>query len=590
MPYRMSIRRFLNISTVTSPTFAPSGLEIAFVSNITGVPQVWKVSREGGWPERLTFYDERVSEASYSPTGDLIAFTRDTGGNERMQIFTATGDGHLVTRHTNDNNVMHNLGPWSSDGYRLAYSANARDSRFFDVHVLELDSGSSHMVHADQNSNHPLAWYGSDQLIARRVKSNLDHELLMINLSTGKTRTITPGPAHYSGVTVSGRNIYLITDHGRNYRAPAMLCPETATINYLWTDTAEVDELALDSKTDLLALLVNRDGYSELLIGSPSQPFQVFPGLPAGVMTSPTFSPDGTGLALVLSTATRPSDIWVINLDTKEAGPVTRSSRAGIPPERMTEPALIHYPTFDGLQIPAFLFLPGESAPPHPVVIDIHGGPEGQRRPEMNQVTQYLAHRGYAVLTPNVRGSSGYGREYIHLDDVEKRMDAVRDIEYLHRWIAAHPRMDGDRVAVMGGSYGGFMVLACLANYPDLWAAGVDMVGIANFETFLENTGPWRRRLREVEYGSLERDRDLLRSISPIHQAHRISAPLLVIHGQNDPRVPIGEAEQVVSAASEQGQAVDYLVFPDEGHGIVKLSNRVAAYTRIAEFFDRHLR
>jgi dipeptidyl aminopeptidase/acylaminoacyl peptidase len=222
-------------------------------------------------------------------------------------------------------------------------------------------------------------------------------------------------------------------------------------------------------------------------------------------------------------------------------------------------------------------------------VVFVHGGPEGQYRPTFQPIVQYLASAGFSVLAPNVRGSSGYGRTYIHLDDVRKRMDSVADLAHAVYWLRDTARADPHRIAVYGGSYGGFMVLAALTSYPDLWAAGVDLVGIANFVTFLENTGPWRRHLREAEYGSLEHDREFLEEISPIRKVDQIRAPLLVIHGANDPRVPIGEAEQIVARLKALGRTVEFLRLEDEGHQIAKLKNKLVAYPMAAEFLKRHL-
>jgi dipeptidyl aminopeptidase/acylaminoacyl peptidase len=223
------------------------------------------------------------------------------------------------------------------------------------------------------------------------------------------------------------------------------------------------------------------------------------------------------------------------------------------------------------------------------VIVDIHGGPESQRRPSFSGLAQYFLSRGYAVFEPNVRGSTGYGTAYTHLDDIEKRMDAVRDVVAGVDWLVDRPGIDPDRVVAKGGSYGGFVVLAALTAFPDRWAAGVDVVGIANFVTFLENTGPWRRQLREAEYGSLAEDRAFLESISPVNTIEAIEAPLFVLHGANDPRVPVGEADRIAARAREQGVPVEKLVFDDEGHGISKLENRVEAYSHVVEFLDEHV-
>jgi dipeptidyl aminopeptidase/acylaminoacyl peptidase len=254
----------------------------------------------------------------------------------------------------------------------------------------------------------------------------------------------------------------------------------------------------------------------------------------------------------------------------------------------LTEPEHVRYPTFDGREIPA-LFYPSPKGGSAPCVVFVHGGPEGQYRPTFQPVVQYLASAGFAVLAPNVRGSTGYGKTYMHLDDVEKRMDSVADLAHAVAWLRDTGRADPHRIAVYGGSYGGFMVLAALTTYPALWAAGVDLVGIANFVTFLENTGPWRRHLREAEYGSLAKNRAFLEEISPINKVDRIRAPLLVIHGANDPRVPISETEQMVARLRELGRTVEFLRLDDEGHQIAKLKNKLVAYPMAADFLERQL-
>jgi dipeptidyl aminopeptidase/acylaminoacyl peptidase len=249
----------------------------------------------------------------------------------------------------------------------------------------------------------------------------------------------------------------------------------------------------------------------------------------------------------------------------------------------------VRYPTFDGRLTPALWYVPANPSGPAPVVIDVHGGPEGQRRVKYDALTQFLVARGFAVLAPNVRGSTGYGKMYCHLDDVEKRMDAVADVAAAADWLNARSDVATGKIAVYGVSYGGFMVLASLTTYPDRWAAGVDVVGVANFETFFAQTGPWRRRLRAAEYGDPDRDAALLRELSPLHRADRITAPLLVIHGRNDPRVPVGEAEQIVATLRGLGRDVDLRIYEDEGHGLVKLPNRIDGYGAIADFLGRVL-
>jgi dipeptidyl aminopeptidase/acylaminoacyl peptidase len=280
------------------------------------------------------------------------------------------------------------------------------------------------------------------------------------------------------------------------------------------------------------------------------------------------------------------SDIWLIDLDSNGVSRLTESSLAGLDPAKFVDPELVRFSSFDGLEVPAFLYRPRGVPSPMPVIVSVHGGPESQERPGFNGVFQYFIQRGFAVLAPNVRGSTGYGRSYTHLDDVERRLDSVADLRAAWQWLVNSGVGRRESIAIMGGSYGGFMVLAALVNQPDLWSAGVDIVGIANFVTFLENTGAYRRKLREAEYGNLAEHREFLERISPIHGIDRINAPLMVIHGANDPRVPVGEAEQIVAGLRARDAPVTYMRFEDEGHGLIKLENRLVAYPAIAEFLE----
>jgi len=308
-----------------------------------------------------------------------------------------------------------------------------------------------------------------------------------------------------------------------------------------------------------------------------------------GVVGRLTFSETGEKLAFVFSGPRYNTDIWVWELEKERLTQVTHSSTAGIPQESFTEPQLVRYTSFDGRKIPAFLYLPRKTGR-FPVIVHIHGGPEAQERVWFDPIFQYFLNRGYAVFAPNVRGSTGYGKAYTHLDDVELREDSVKDIVYGVEYLKTIAQVNPEKIAVMGGSYGGYMVLAALTKYPNLWTAGVDIVGISNFKTFLKNTGAYRRKWRIAEYGDPQRDSELLERISPINHVDKIKAPLMVIQGANDPRVPQSEAEQIVQAIKERNGVVEYLLFPDEGHGISKLPNRIKAYTAIVDFLDRHLK
>jgi dipeptidyl aminopeptidase/acylaminoacyl peptidase len=310
----------------------------------------------------------------------------------------------------------------------------------------------------------------------------------------------------------------------------------------------------------------------------------------AGVAGGFRFSRDGRHLTYSYSSAHVPGDGWIFDTETGATSRLTRSPH-DLDPAALVAPALVRVPAHDGEQIPMYVFRPpGPGRGRRPVVLVMHGGPESQYRPSFGAVTQYLVARGFAVLAPNVRGSSGYGKRYLALDDVEKRYDSIRDMASIHAWIAASDDLDPERVAIQGGSYGGYMVLAGLAFQPELWAAGVCVVGMSSLVTFLENTASWRRAFREREYGSLEHHRDLLEELSPLNRLDAMRAPLFLIHGVNDPRVPVGEAEQIHAALRGRGVRSELAVYADEGHGLAKLRNRLDAYPRVADFLVDVLR
>ncbi len=359
----------------------------------------------------------------------------------------------------------------------------------------------------------------------------------------------------------------------------------TLDLTYLTPDDWDVESVKLSRDGRWLVAGRNVDGYSDFVLFSGKGRRVPGPQIPRGIFGGFDFSPDSRRLAFTLVGPDRNADVWTLDLPDGEPRRLTRSSTAGIPSSTFRRPRLVRYPTFDEREIPALFYEPDEDSTA-PVVVNVHGGPEGQSRPAFAPVTQYLLDRGLGVFFPNVRGSTGYGKHFTHLDDVELRMDSVADLAHAARWLQEQGH---ERIAVMGGSYGGFMVLAAMTEYPELWSAGVDIVGIANMVTFLENTGSYRRALREPEYGSLEKNREFLESISPIHKAENIAAPLMVIHGKNDPRVPVGEAEQIVERVGKNGGIVEYLLYQDEGHGLAKLKNRLDAYPKIAAFLERHL-
>jgi dipeptidyl aminopeptidase/acylaminoacyl peptidase len=593
----LDLKQLLRVRSASAGRFDASGRHLAFVADLSGVQQVWGVC-DRGWPELLVAPPDRAQTLHPGPLAGQLVVGADVGGNEHTQILYTDQPGSAWRSLTNNPDRIHTFGAFAPDGKSISFSANTRSTRWFDVYVADLEDARPRCVleHDSTNRAGPFSPDGR-WLVVTRAFSNAHHEVWLVDLQgQDQPRLLTPAgvEAMYHGPQWSpdGISLYVLTDFGRDLAAPALIDVSSGQLTYVVEPDAEVDEATLDPTGQRLAYALNRDGNAEIRIHLLSQQTErSVNGLPNGALYTywqPGLAWDPAGQRLAISWTASSANpnvfIWSDAADTTRQ--VTEATGFCLDRTQLAEPEHVHYPTFDGRQIPALFY---RSQMAGPCVVWVHGGPEGQYRPTFQPVVQYLVSAGFAVLAPNVRGSSGYGKEYMHLDDVRKRMDSVADLAHAAYWLRDNGRADPKRIAVYGGSYGGFMVLAALTTYPDLWAAGVDLVGISNFVTFLENTGPWRRHLREAEYGSLENDRDFLTEISPINKVDQIRAPLLVIHGANDPRVPIGETEQMVQALRDLGRTVEFLRLEDEGHQIAKLKNKLVAFPMAVDFLRRHL-
>ena len=565
--------------------------EVVFLSDRTGTPQVFVAHIETGEQRQLTDGDERVLSLIARGTGAVV-YGDDTGGNERQQISFLAPGGEKAKRLTREPEVIHEPGALARDGKLVAYRANARDEALFDVMVIDptVAKPEPRLVYEGDGQPMPIDISADNAtLLVRRTNTNLDCDLLLVDVASGHARVLTPhrGEAWMPSAQLSpdGEFVWLLTNLGRNWigidRITVAIGERATVVKQEW----DIEQLAISPDGRMMAYAVNVDGYSRLFLGpvSGKHPRPVS-RLSHGVIDRLAWSPDGSRLAVGMTTPTAPSGIFLVDRegDVKELVPGETASFDLVSPET------IRFRTFDTHKIPAFWFTPSTAAP-WPVIVDVHGGPESQRRPGYTPLTQFFVSLGYAVLSTNVRGSTGYGKDYSHLDDIEKRHDSVADLDAAVKWLKGRREVDPAKIVVMGQSYGGFMTLAALTEYPDLWAAGVDVVGIANFVTFLERTGPWRRKHRAAEYGDPERHRTILERISPIHKVDRIRAPLMIIHGRNDPRVPLYETEQMVEAISQRGGTVEMLVFDNEGHGLSKRENKIAGYGAVARFLGNVL-
>jgi len=606
---KYAFSRYMNIRSASLPQLYPEGRSVAFVTNITGIPQAWKVDvdQEGEkvyWPEQLTFEPERVQwiKAPPNPRDGRLLFGRDVGGNEKAQIYLLAEDGSESLLSEGHEEAMHIPGDWSKDD-RILFAANRRHPGLFDAYLQPLDGEATLIWENDEPGYLRGLSLSPDggKALCSRVQSSFRNQLLEIDVEDGEARDLAPAreDARYSTPCYSrdGGSVYVSTDVGSEFLYLARLDTDTLELEELAAPGWDVEGLAVSPDGRYINYEVNVEGASELLTLDleTGETVKADLGEVLGVAPDlPSFSGDSSKIAFSFCSATRTVDVYVWDLVEGRVFPVTRSSCGGLPTESFKAPELVHYPTFDQDErggtrmIPAWFYRP-DAEGDAPVIALVHGGPEGQSRPTFDFRVQYFLQNGYAVFVPNVRGSTGYGKRYSHLDDVRRRMDSVADLAEGARWLKGRTGVDGDRLVVTGGSYGGFMTLSAITSYPDLWVAAVDIVGISNLATFLKNTSDYRRQHRAAEYGSLEHDLEFLESIAPINHIDRIEAPLMVIQGANDPRVPLSESEQMVEAMREMGKPVELLVFDDEGHGIFRLKNKKVAYTAIMEFLEKHV-
>jgi len=609
VPQRLidSLNRFQNVRGAGFSDWTEDGESIYISTRFGEVSQLHRVDAPGGARHQLTFFEEPVRGTLRRPGSGELVFSMDVGGSEFFQLFAfdpSTGERRLLT----DGESRNSSASFSRDGRQMAYLSTRRNGRSNDVWLMEVDRPESArlLVEApDGTSWTPGDWSadGERLLIANYVSAN-DSRIHVVDVGSGEmTRVVGGGdsPSSYLGVsprfTPDGEGIWLAADADGEFRR---LYRRSLTDGSMAAITEgiewDVSDFVLTDDRSLAAFETNEDGLSRLyFMNTANGDYQPVTGVPPGVFGKLGFSPDGSRLAIALNGSTSPSDVYTLEVASTQGEASlerwTTSEVGGLDSSTFVEPELVRYPTFDDRSIPAFVYRPAGEGP-FPVVVSIHGGPEGQFRPRFTSTFQtWVSRLGVAVVAPNVRGSSGYGKSYLQLDNGFKREDSVRDIGALLDWIGSQPDLDADRVAVYGGSYGGYMVLASLVHYSDRLAAAVEIVGISNFVTFLENTQDYRRDLRRPEYGD-EREpamRAHLEKISPNRHADRMTTPLFVAQGQNDPRVPVTESEQIVRDVRGAGYEVWYMNALNEGHGFGKKDNRDLFQQLTVLFFERHL-
>ncbi len=575
------------IGAAAAPAFSRDGTTLYHLRG-AGMPQLWAMAPDGGNARPLVEVSERIGFFRRAPGDERIIFGIDAGGDECQQLWMYDGGDPVAL--TGAPAANHDFGAWSQDGSQFAYAANDRDPAHFDVLVQEA-GGPPRRVYRGTHQLAVAAWHpDGDRLLLLADEAEGDQALLVLSLADGTVRPVPhPRPmAVKSARWTKAGELLALSDGGGEFLALCRIDAQSGAVTPVAAaEGRDVEAWSLAPGDALLATVENDRGYAIVRLGPLGGERGVVTGLPQGVAGELAWSPDGARLVLSASGPTTPPGIYLVDAATGQARLVWVPDA----PAGLVGFELVEWVSFDGRAVPGWFARPAGTAPAlgWPVVVWVHGGPAGQTRANFRADMQMLLAQGYAVLMPNVRGSTGYGRASTASDDGGARLDTVHDLAAAHAWLVAQRGIDPARIGIMGQSYGGYMVLAAIGEYPALWRVAIDYYGIADFTTLLAETGPWRRAHRSREYGDPVRDAALFARISPIRHVDAMTVPLLVLHGTRDPRVPYRESEQIVAALRDRGRTVEFETFTYAGHGFIRPEDRTRAYGLVAAFLKRML-
>jgi len=611
---KYSLENYLSIRGAGSPVYSYNGKKVYIKTSMNGTSQIWMIDKPMQLPKQVTFFHNRIKFYSYSPLEDLMVFQKDIDGTENDQIFLMKPDGSDVLNITNANSNKYRFAFWSNTEKVFYYYSNERSGAYYDIYSYNYETNTKSLVFLSDNRNYPgnISPDGKYIVISRNY-ANFDNDLFLLDRETGELTLLTlftansePCRTYARAWTKDSKGFYYISDYNRNFMNLGYYDLDEKKFTYvdempdktflvskenLHKDVAKIE---FSEDMSLIAYSVNYEGIDEMVIKDIRNKTDI--PLPEELkkchMRDFSFSNDNEKMLIAFNNYNTPTVVYQYEIPTGKFEQLTKPYLNGISQDSFIEPELVKIKSFDSLEVSGFLYLPQGTKKDSnlPCIIYIHGGPEGQSDIGFNPMFQYYLSKGYAILAPNVRGSRGKGKHFKSLDDVRLRENSVADIAEFTKYLISTGYIDEKKIVVMGTSYGGYMTLACLTLYPEIYAAGVCRVGISNFITFLMNTADYRRSVREAEYGNLQYDFGFLESISPIHKVERIETPLLLIHGANDPRVPVSEAEQIYEAIKSRDGIVEFLKFEDEGHGISRSENKLEAYKRIVKFLDTYVK
>ena len=589
--------RYLLAEGASSARMSPDGSRVAFRWSVTGEPQLWLVDTAGGFPRQLTF-GGGITFFEWAPDGEQLIVGRDAEGNERegYNLLTANGtEERIVVEQSAAYRVF---GTFSPDGSRIAYASTERNGLDFDIYVADVDGGGPRLVYEGTFGYAVSAWQpGGDNVIVTEQRGEDAHDVHMLDLSSGRLTTLFQPEvaAEFTDFEwlPDGSGFYVATNLDREFIGLARYSLVDAELEFLQTPNHDIGNVGLSDDGRYLTWTSNEDGYSKLHgIDTRSGRTLSVPELPDGVYG--VHMAAGVPIAAVrVSGPATPGDVFVWNIAAGDSSQAVAASLGGLDADSFVTPISLRYPARDGVELQGLLYLPDpDDYPQAPVVVQVHGGPTGQSRPSFRAIEQYLVNNGIAVFAVNVRGSTGFGKTYARLDNQEKRLDSVRDLVDTVAFLSKDDRLDTNRIAVMGDSYGGYMVNAVLGSYPGTFDAGVSIVGVSDWVRALQEASPGLKASDRIEYGDIREERwqKFYAENSPINNADKIDVPLLVSHGANDPRDPVTESDRIVKAVRANGKDVIYMRWPDEGHSIRKRSNRVAFYRTLAAFLEEQLK